>query len=325
MLAAHHSSTGGIDVLHYGEVDDPPQPGPGEVLIRVRASSLDRVDLYFREGSHGMTIREQPYIGGRDIAGDVVAVGRDVERVQVGEAVVASGSRAHAELAIAPEALTLRLPANCSYEHAAAIPTAGRSAYQALVERVHIAEGETVLVTAAGSGVGSFGVQIARASGCTVIATASVRAGATLDKLACAREIGASVALDSRREDLTDAVMAATNGEGVDVVLDHVGTPLWASVMRTLRPWGRYVTTGVTAGHRVDLHLGQVFVKGLTITGVGRPTDAQIRRTLEGLLSLVASGDVVPRVAATFPLAQIGDAHALMASDDFFGKIVLTV
>ena len=108
-------------------------------------------------------------------------------------------------------------------------------------------------------------------------------------------------------------------------MLDHVGTPLWASVIRTLRPWGRYVTTGVTAGHRVDLHLGQVFVKGLTITGVGRPTDAQIRRTLQGLLSLVAAGDVVATIAATFPLAQISDAHKLMASDDFFGKIVLTV
>ena len=324
MLAAHHSSTGGLDVLRYGEVADPPPPGPSDVLIRVRASSLDRVDLYFREGSHGMTIREQPYIGGRDIAGDVVAIGRDVTRVQVGDAVVASGSRAHAELAIAPEQLTLGLPSNCSYELAAAIPTAGRSAYQALVERVHIAEGERVLVTAAGSGVGSFGVQIARAAGCTVVATASVRPGATVDKLACARAIGASTALDSRRDDLTEAVLTATDGEGVDVVLDHVGTPLWAAVMPTLRPWGRYVTTGVTAGHRVDLHLGQVFVKGLTVTGVGRPTDAQIHRTLVGLLSLVASGDVVPRIAATFPLAQIADAHALMASDDFFGKIVLT-
>ena len=85
------------------------------------------------------------------------------------------------------------------------------------------------------------------------------------------------------------------------------------------------MTTGVTAGHRVDLHLGQVFVKGLTITGVGRPTDAQIRRTLEGLLSLVASGDVVPRIAASFPLSQIADAHRMMETDDFFGKIVLTV
>ena len=325
MLAAYHTTSGAVDVLRYGEVDDPPPINTNDVLIRVRASSLDRVDVYFREGSHGMQLRERPYIGGRDIAGDVIAVGADVHTIHVGDAVVASGVRAHAQLAVAPASLTLLLPTNCSYEQAAAIPTAGRSAYQALVERVHIAEGETVLVTAAGSGVGSFGVQIAGASGCRVIATASVRPGATVDKLAEARALGAAVALDSRRDDLADAVLAATDGAGVDVVLDHVGTPLWKSVMRTLRPWGRYVTTGVTAGHRVDLHLGQVFVKGLTITGVGRPTDAQIRRTLEGLLSLVASGDVVPRIAASFPLSQIADAHRLMETDDFFGKIVLTV
>jgi NADPH:quinone reductase-like Zn-dependent oxidoreductase len=325
MRAAYHSTSGGIDVLRYGVVDDPRPLHPDEVLIGVRASSLDRVDIYFREGSHGMTRRDDPHIGGRDIAGEVVAVGAAVQNIAPGDAVVASGVRAHAELAIAPATLTLPLPANCSFEQAAAIPTAGRSAYQALVERVHIAEGETVLVTAAGSGVGSFGVQIARASGCTVIATASVRPGATTDKLAAARALGAVTALDSRREDLADAVLEATDGRGVDVVLDHVGTPLWKSVMRTLRPWGRYVTTGVTAGHRVDLHLGQVFVKGLTITGVGRPTDAQIRRTLEGLLSLVASGDVVPAIAATIPLAQIADAHRLMETDDFFGKIVLAV
>jgi NADPH:quinone reductase-like Zn-dependent oxidoreductase len=325
MRAAHHSTSGGIDVLRFGEVDDPRSLRADEVLVRVRASSLDRVDVYFREGSHGMVVREQPHIGGRDIAGDVVAIGAAVQHVAPGDRVVASGMRAHAELAIAPATLTLPLPANCSYEQAAAIPTAGRSAYQALVERVHITEGETVLVTAAGSGVGSFGVQIARASGCTVIATASVRPGARVDKLGAARKLGAHIALDSRRDDLADAVLDATNHAGVDVVLDHIGTPLWKSVMRTLRPWGRYVTTGVTAGHRVDLHLGQVFVKGLTITGVGRPTDHQIRRTLQGLLSLVASGEVVPSVAATFPLAEIADAHRMMESDDFFGKIVLTV
>ena len=148
-------------MLHYGEVDDFCVSGRG-VESRVRVLLLDRVDLYFRrKGSHGMVVRQQPHIGGRDVAGDVVAIGPEVVGVQIGDALVALGSCTHAELALAPQTLTLPLPANCSYEQAAAIPTAGRSAYQALVERVHILEGETVLVTA-GSGVGSFGVQIAR-------------------------------------------------------------------------------------------------------------------------------------------------------------------
>lgn len=323
MRAAFHTVTGGTEVLHCGDVDDPPPPAPGDVLIRVRASSIDRVDLYWREGSHGMAIRQQPHIGGRDIAGIVEAVGDGVTRFRPGDEVVATGWRTHAELAVTPERWVFPKPANITFEQAAAIPTAGRSAYQAMIERVHLAEGETVLVTAAGSGVGSFGVQIARASGCDVLATASVRVPQTVDKLARARELGARFAFDSHHEHLTRLILDATGGEGVDVVLDHVGTPLWDTCVAVLKPWGRYVTTGVTAGHRVNLHLGQVFVKGLTITGVGRPSEAEIAHTLRGLLAMVASGAVVPQVSAVFDLSEIRQAHELVESSDFFGKVIL--
>jgi NADPH:quinone reductase len=317
MRAAYHHRTGGPEVLRVGEVDEPPAPGPGDVRIRVRATSLDRVDLYWREGSHGMAIRQQPHIGGRDIAGVVESVGPGVGDVAPGDEVVASGWRTHAELAIAPAVLTFPKPVTCSFEEAAAIPTAGRSAAAGLLERARIRPDDTVLVTAAGSGVGSFGVQIARAEGCRVVATAAA------SKLARALEIGAHVAIDHYRTDLVDAVYAATGGEGVDVVLDHVGTPLWEAVMRVLKPWGRYVTTGVTAGHRVPLHLGQVFVRGLTITGVGRPTDAEIRLTLLDLLRRIDEGRVRPIVSEILPLAEIARAHELMERSRFFGKIVL--
>lgn len=323
MRAAFHTTTGDVDVLRYGDVDDPPPPAAGEVLIRVAASSLDRVDLYWREGSHGMVIRQQPHIGGRDIAGVVAAVGDGVRDVAVGDRVVASGARTHAELALAPAVLTFPLPDGVTFEQAAAVPTAGRSAHQALVERVGLQRGERVLVTAAGSGVGSFGIQIAQALGADVLASATVRPGATVDKLAAARAAGARDAFDSARPDLADAVLAATDGRGVDVVLDHVGTPLWDQVFRCLAPWGRYVTTGVTGGHRVPLHLGQVFVKGITVTGVGRPSDAQIRATLTDLLAMVADGRVRPPIAAVLPLARIAEAHALLDSNDLFGKVVL--
>jgi NADPH2:quinone reductase len=315
--AAYHEITGGLDVLHVGEVDDPPPPGPNEVRIRVRATSLDRVDLYWREGSHGMVIRQQPHIGGRDIAGVVESIGAEVQDLHVGDEVVASGWRTHAELATAPAVLTFPKPSTCTFEEAAAIPTAGRSAAAALIDRVHISAEDTVLVTAAGSGVGSFGIQIARAYGCRVIGSA----GPT--KLRRAVEIGAHEAVNHYRSDLVDAIYAASNGEGVDVVLDHIGTPLWQSLMRVLKPWGRYVTTGVTAGHRVPLHLGQVFVRGLTITGVGRPTDAEIRATMQNLLGLIEKGSVRPIVSDVVPFADIGRAHDLMERSEFFGKIVL--
>ncbi|HEV8297878.1 MAG TPA: zinc-binding dehydrogenase [Acidimicrobiales bacterium] len=317
MRAAFHEMTGGVEVLRVGEVPDPPDPAPGDVQIRVRAASLDRVDLYCREGSHGMVLRQVPHIGGRDVAGIVNAVGDGVRGVAIGDEVVASGWRTHAQLANARAVLTFPKPVSCSFEEAAAIPTAGRSAAAALLERVSIQAGETVLVTAAGSGVGSFGVQIARAVGCRVIATAGP---AKLDQ---ALALGAHVAIDHYRTDLVDAVFAATAGAGVDVVLDHIGTPLWDAVIRVLRPWGRYVTTGVTAGHRVPLHLGQVFVRGLTITGVGRPTDDQIAVTLRNLLAMVDARTVRPVVSEVVPLDQIARAHQLMERSAFFGKIVL--
>lgn len=317
MLAAYHETTGGVDVLQVGEVDDPPAPGPDEVRIRVRATSLDRVDIYWREGSHGMVIRQQPHIGGRDIAGEVESVGDRVDGFSVGDAVVASGWRTHAELALAPALLTFPKPQSCTFEEAAAIPTAGRSAAAALLERADAQPGEIVLVTAAGSGVGSFAVQIARARGCTVVATAGPK------KLGKALDIGAHAAVDHYRPDLVDAIYSATGGRGVDVVIDHIGAPLWEALFQVLAPYGRFVTTGVTAGHRVPLHLGQVFVRGITITGLGRPTDAQIHDTMTNLLAMIEAGTVRPIVSEVLPLTEIARAHQLMERSEFFGKIVL--
>lgn len=321
MRAAFHEKPGPPEVLQVGELPDP-TPGARDVLIRVRAASLDRVDIYYREGSHGVTRCPlcPPHVGGRDIAGEVVAVGVEVTAVQAGARVVASSFHTHAELAVAPAALTFPLPENCSFVEGGATPTAGGTAYAALMNQARVQAGEDVLVIAAGSGVGSFAVQIARAAGCRVIATAGGAA-----KLARAREIGAEVVIDHYQEDIARRVLEVTNGRGVQVVIDHVGTPVWKAVMTSLAAWGRYVTTGVTAGHRVDLHLGQVFVKGTQIMGVGRPDEAQMAHTMIGLLRLIERGQVRPVVHATFPLEQIADAHRMMERSDFFGKIVLTV
>ena len=315
--AAYHESQGGLDVLWVGELADP-DPGPDDVLIGVRATSMDRVDVYWREGSHGMKLRWPQHVGGRDIAGVVEAVGAQVEDVAVGDRVVASGERTHATLALAPAELVFPLPDWTSFEAGGATPTAGRSAHQALVEKARIQSGETVLVMAAGSGVGSFGVQIARAMGCRVIATAG-----TADKRAKAMELGAELAVDHYNDDIASAVLEATNGRGVDVVLDHVGTPVFAAAVRSLAPEGRFVTCGVTAGHMGELHLGQVFVKGISLMGVGRPDNQRIAATMRGLLAMIRQGKVTPVIAAVFPLAEIAEAHRLMESSTFFGKIVL--
>lgn len=317
MRAAYHESQGGLEVLRVGELPDP-EPGPHDVLIQVRATSMDRVDVYWREGSHGMKLRWPQHVGGRDIAGVVESVGSQVTAVAAGDRVVASGERTHATRALAPAELTFRLPDGISFETGGATPTAGRSAHQALIEKARIQAGETVLVMAAGSGVGSFGIQIARAMGCRVIATTG-----SADKRAQAVALGAELAIDHYNDDIVTAVREATDGRGVDVVLDHVGTPVFAAAVRSLAPEGRFVTCGVTAGHMGELHLGQLFVKGITLMGVGRPDNQRIGATMRGLLAMIEADQVAPVIAEVFGLDEIAKAHQLMESSDFFGKIVL--
>jgi len=318
MKAAWHETTGGTDVLQVGELDDPAAPGPGEVRIRVEATSLDRVDLYWREGSHGMRLRWPQHVGGRDLAGTIDALGAGVDGLSVGQRVMSSGERTHAELALAPAALTLPLPDHVDTTAAGATPTSGRSAWAGLMDKAKIEPGETVLVMAAGSGVGSFGIQIAVAAGCTVVTSAGTDA-----KRQQGLELGAVAAVDHRSDDLADQIRDATGGRGVDVILDHIGEPVFPALMRSLAPEGRFVSCGVTAGHRSDLHLGALFTQGHHLMGVGRPSNDRIRTHLEGLLALVARGDVTPQVAAEFPLADIALAHETLDGSDCFGKVVL--
>jgi NADPH2:quinone reductase len=326
MRAAFHDEQGGVAVLRFGE-----QPnavaGPDEALVRMRATSLDRVDLYFRAGANGMRIDRIPgaWIGGRDVAGTIEALGERAAarypELQVGQQVVGVAVRsAHAELVAVPAELVFALPAGCSWEQAAAIPTAGRTAYDGLLNRGRLAADETALVIAGSSGVGSFGIQIARAVGARVITT--VGAGW---KAEAATALGADGVIDHYAEDVATRVRELTGGAGVDVALDPVGAATFTAAMKSLRTEGRYVTTGVTAGHRAELHLGRVFERGLTVTGVGRPTNDRIREVLLGLLAMVADGRVKPAVHAVLPLEQVAAAHELLESSAVFGKVVLTL
>jgi NADPH:quinone reductase-like Zn-dependent oxidoreductase len=312
MKAVYVERVGPPEVLIYGELPEP-QPGPNDVLIRVRATSLNRLDVFMREGSHGTSITP-PQILGRDIAGEVVQVGNAVQGFQPGDRVVASGSGSYAEYALAPATRTFQLPESCSFDAGGALPTAGLTAYQMLINRARVRPGEDVLVMAAGSGVGSYAVQIAKAVGARVIATAG-----TDDKLQKAREIGADEVINHYTEDMVARVRALTAGQGVDVIVEHVGAAVWQACFRSLKDYGRLVTCGVTTGHRVELHLGQVFVRALSIMGVGRgsPEDMQ------ALIRLVALGRVRPVIHRRFPLHEAAEAHRLLERSDFFGKVVL--
>jgi NADPH:quinone reductase-like Zn-dependent oxidoreductase len=312
MKAVYLTQTGSPDVLVYGELPEP-SIGPNDALIRVNACSLNRLDVFTREGSHGTRI-SPPHVLGGDFAGEVVRIGEGVERLQPGDQVIASGRGGYAELAVAAWHHVYPLPGRCTFDEGATLPVAGLTAWQMVMNRARIRPGESVLITAAGSGVSTFAIQLCRTLGARVITTAS-----SAEKLENARLLGAEAGIDYTREDILQRVRDFTGGEGVDVVLEHVGTPVWKACFESLKLGGRFVTCGVTAGHRVELHLGRVFSRGLTIMGVGRGTPDDMR----AFLNVVAQGKVRGVVHRAFPLAAAAEAHRMMEASSFFGKLVL--
>ncbi|GAB3137019.1 zinc-binding dehydrogenase [Micromonospora sonneratiae] len=303
--------------LHHRRVTRP-VPGPDDVLIQVYAASLDRVDNYIRRGTHGMAVTE-PQTPGRDMAGVVAAVGTNVHGFRPGDEVIALGSRTHAEYALAPYWHTLRKPPEWSYAEAAALPTAGRTAYDAIVNITRVQPGERVLVVAASGAVGSFALQLSSHLGAEVYATAGQD---WKRRTACA--LGARAALDHYRADLADQIRAATGGAEMDVIVDPIGGELWERLLTVLAPGGRIVTCGVTAGARGSLHLGRLMTRGWHIHGIGRPGRTQIAEHLRGCLDLMVAADQRPIVDRTFPLAEATAAHDYLEESDFFGRVVLT-
>jgi NADPH:quinone reductase len=312
MKAVYLMETGAPDVLRYGDLPEPVL-GPNDVLIRVRACSLNRLDVFTREGSHGTRVNP-PHVLGGDVAGEVVRTGEGVEGLQAGDKVIANGRGGYAEFALARVDRVYPLPARCTFDEGATLPVAGLTAWQMVMNRARVRPGEAVLITAAGSGVSTFAIQLCRTLGARVITTASSE-----EKLGKARELGAEAGINYTRDDILERVRAFTEGEGVDVVLEHVGTPVWNACFESLRPGGRFVTCGVTAGHRVELHLGRVFSRGLSIMGVGRGSADDMR----AFLKVVGQGNVHGVVYRTFPLAEAAEAHRVMEASSFFGKLVL--
>ena len=323
MKAIRIHEDGGPDVLRLDEVDDP-VPGPGEVLLRVKAASLNHLDLWVRQGLPSVP---KPRILGADGAGVVAGLGEGVTEFEEGQRVLLNpglegGSRilgehmdgTHAELIAVPADNVAPVPDGLSFEEAAAFPLVFETAYRMLVTKAGVAEGEWVLVWGIGAGVATAAFAVAKALGARTIVTSS-----SDEKLARARELGADAAVRTDA-DVASEVKELT-GRGVDVVVEHVGEATWRTSLQVTRPEGRIVVCGATSGPNPPANLHRIFWKQLTIHGSTMGTAEDFR----GAYELVASGRAKPIVDRVFPLEEAAAAHEYLESGRQFGKVVLKI
>ena len=331
---------GGIDKLVLDEIPIP-TIGPTDVLVNVKATSINHLDLWVRKGLPGVKF-PLPLIPGVDAAGVVAAVGANVHHVKTGDrVVVAQGiscehckhcldgddnlckeyrligehrDGADAEFVAVPARNIQRLPDNVAFETAAASALVFLTAWQMLVDKARVKQTEDVLVVGASSGVGSAGVQIAKLLGARVLAMTSSE-----EKAARARGIGADEVINYKTENVSEKVRKYTDKRGVDVIFDHVGASIWEQNIKMLAKGGRLVTCGATSGYEAKTDLRYVFYKQLQILGstMGRKGD------LITLMNLIGQGKLRPVIDQVLPLTEVRQAHQIVEEGRHFGKIVL--
>jgi NADPH:quinone reductase-like Zn-dependent oxidoreductase len=326
MLAARIHEDGAPDVLRVEKVPDP-VPAPGEVLVRLRAASLNHLDVWVRKGLPSVP---KPRILGADGAGVVEALGDGATGVAIGDRVVLNpgvehGDRitvvgehfdgTHAELIAIDHAQVFPLDDHLSFEIAAAFPLVYETAYRMLVTRTHVAEGEWALIWGIGGGVATAAFEICRALGVHTIVTSGSE-----EKLARAREWGADLAVNHAEGDVVAAAKEAT-GKGVDVVVETVGEATWARSLAAVRPTGRVVVCGATSGPNPPAQLHRFWWKQLDVLGSTMGT----REDFLGAYDLVRSGRARVHVDRTYPLAEIAAAHERLEAGEQLGKIVLVM
>jgi putative PIG3 family NAD(P)H quinone oxidoreductase len=316
---------GGPEVLELRERPDP-VPGAGEVLVRVRATAVNRADLLQRLGRHPAPPGSPPDIPGLEFAGEVERAGPDAASLEPGRRVMGLlGGGGYAEKVSVPAALCMPLPDGLSWAQAAAVPEGFLTAYDALHVRGRLAPGETLLLPAAGSGVGTAAAQLALAAGASVIGLSR-----TAEKRARLAALGLHAVLDPGAADLAAAIRRASGG-GVDLVCDLVGGSALALHLDALRDGGRLVLVGLLGGTQASVDLGIVLRKRLTLVGTvlrGRPLAEKIELTARFVrdgLPLLAAGEIRPVIDRCFPLAAAAAAHEHVERNASFGKVVLVV
>jgi NADPH:quinone reductase-like Zn-dependent oxidoreductase len=309
---------GGPEVLRYENAPDP-EPKPGEVVVSLKAASLNHLDIWIRKGLPSVPkprILGADGAGVREDTGEAVVINPGLEH---GDRILVIGEHmdgTHCELVAVPETNVYPLPDGLSFEEAAAFPLVFETAYRMLVTKAGLKEGEWVLLWGIGGGVATAGLAIAKALGAHAFVTSSSE-----EKLERARELGADAAVNHSHGDVVEAVKEATGGVGVDVVLEHVGEATWQRSLQAVRAAGRIAVCGATTGPNPPAALHRIWWKQLTIYGSTMGT----KEDFEGAYELVKSGRARPVVDTVLPLTEARAAHERLEAGEQFGKIVLSV
>ncbi|MCW8128499.1 NAD(P)H-quinone oxidoreductase [Microbulbifer halophilus] len=316
---------GGPEVMKMAE-GEKPEPTEGEVLIRVAAAGVNRPDVFQRMGSYPPPPGASPIMG-LEVAGEVAGLGEGAERWKVGDRVCAlANGGGYAEYVCVPASQCLPVPEGLSMTEAAALPETFFTVWSNVFDRAGLQPGETLLVHGGSSGIGTTAIQIATALGSRVFTTAG-----SDEKCAACEKLGAEKAVNYKSEDFVEVVREATGDRGVDVVLDMVGGDYVDRNIQVAARDGRIVNIAFLQGARVQVNMLPVMLKRLTLTGSTlRPQPAAAKAAIAGALEsrvwpLIATGEIRPALAATFPMEEVVDAHQLMESGTHIGKIVLTV
>ncbi|MER5338406.1 NAD(P)H-quinone oxidoreductase [Micromonospora sp. NPDC002717] len=314
---------GGPDALVWSEVPDP-EPGPGEVLVDVRATAVNRADLLQRQG-HYPPPPGAPAYPGLECSGVISATGPDVAGWEVGQevcALLAGGG--YAERVAVPAGQLLPVPAGVDLVDAAALPEVACTVWSNVVQLARLAKGETLLLHGGGSGIGTFAVQLGVALGATVVVTAR---SAKHERL---RELGAAHTIDYREQDFVEEVRRVTDGRGADVILDIMGASYLPRNVAALATDGRLVVIGMQGGRKGELDLGALLAKRGTVAATAlrsRPREQKaeiVRGVRQQVWPLVEAGAIRPIVDRRLPITEAAQAHRLVESSDHVGKVLLT-
>ncbi|MCZ6677531.1 MAG: NAD(P)H-quinone oxidoreductase [Candidatus Poribacteria bacterium] len=325
MKAIIRTGDGGPEVLKLGDAPDP-IPGPTQLLINVKATALNRADTLQRQGLYPQPPGESEILG-LEIAGQVEAMGTEVQSFKPGDRVFGLvGGGGYAEQAVIDYRMGIPIPEGWSFEQAAAVAEVFFTANETLFTLGGLRAGETVLIHAGGSGVGTAGTQMAHQAGARVFITAG-----SAEKIEQSKQLGCTEGINYKEHDFATEVMRLTDGKGVDVVQDFIGEPYLERNLSILKTRGRLVCVGLMGGAVAEINLGQIMRKRLQIFGsVMRPQSLEekigiTQRFVDRWLPLLKEGKIHPIIDCVMPLSQAREAHEYMEANQNFGKIILKV